>query len=446
MDTQKLSNDLKVSLIPYDSIQFEIICNNLFLNNIKPQIPFNDFVQILIKESGFTINYKIIEETIYMFSIDWQIPLVLPTDIIEQSYITKYFNNLIMSSNYEIIMYGGSKIYDSIRDNFEFDDVIKHYQMCVNKNNNEYPISFYQSFEGTTINVYHYHNTWHFSTKRVYNMFDSKFGSTKTYGQMFREAINMELDEFEKKLHPELTYQFILIHPENTHITKILKPGLILMCIRYQNNINIPVDPQLYNHILSENIIPPIQQNNNIQELLNNNYSQGVIIMYGNYIFRVYNNIYKKEYINNPKFNTLQEKLIYDYQHDKLINHKLYTIAAINYVAIVLYKTLMHFTQFTKNSEGLKFIKCCQEDYYLLNNNNAVIRNINKLQYLPYYTKIATIDFVQVKKHIKYHCTPQDIYAMYLSFKKNTLLLEKIGYIAHSKNIIENVNKFETIS
>lgn len=423
----------------------EEMCNNLFMNNIKPIIPFLTFLQQIVNASEFSLNYKNINKSVYMFNVEWQVPMKFPSSTDKsQFFINKYFNNLIIDDQYNIIMYGGPKVYDSIRDSFDIKDIK---QLA-----GESIIDYYKAFEGTTINVYYYDNAWRFSTKKMFNMYDSKFGSTKSHGQMFEEAVN--ITEFIKLLDPEIIYQFILIHPENTHLSTIQRPSLILMSVRGKN-ISIPIDQSRCQCLYTQNVFLPTQllSTNIDSELIDDKYNtQGVIVMVGDYIFRVYNKSYKEKLINNPHFNTNQESLIYKYQKDKLDSNKETTIAAINFVAILLHRTLLHFTKFAPfftneektSAKNLKFIKLNEQDFEYLKGHNAVIRNINKLQHLPFCTPLTSINYDQVRKHIKYHCSAQDIYSMYITFVNNTSLLDKINYKIANNKIMNNVYKFNT--
>ena len=78
------------------------------------------------------------------------------------------------------------------------------------------------------INVFHFGGDWHISTRSKIGA-NCKWFSDKKFSEMFDEAKG-GLD-FEK-LNPELTYSFVLRHPENRIVTKYDTTDLVLVQVR----------------------------------------------------------------------------------------------------------------------------------------------------------------------------------------------------------------------
>ena len=530
------------------------LINGYKIETLAKELTFKKFLNLIILESDYSVYWKHLnfqDKNLYLFSNEWNIPNKLPHGYnCVQNYITKYFNSLIIDSDFNIIMYGGPKVYDSNRDKISLNKIsnfINHSKLInsINLDNvdnvenldnldnldnvenldnseisenvensensdNTSLITIYKAYEGTSINVFYYCQKWWFTTKKKFDMFDSKFGSKRTHGHLFEDII--EIDNLIPNLNLNYTYHFILIHPENTHLTTITKPILILTTIRDINNLlNINSNELLYNPIffitkqineIDEFIItrPIIFTNNDNTLLLSNNDnidifnlnlnlnleseidSQGVIIHYGEFIFRVYNNNYSKNLISKPYFNTKYEDYLHKYQNNKfkgsvnnqdnLIQITLYekkiTIAAFNYIAIILHRILIHFTKFSKyftkaeikQYPNYKFIQKIyliqdltkpesewdNEWKYVCGNDNCthidsahsiLIKNLYKLQHLPYAIKHLTeVDFNQVKYHLKNHCSAKELYALYCIFTSHSSisdLCDIVGYKTNNK-------------
>ena len=408
--------------------------NNLIVNifnSTKPDISFDVFLTILTKNTH-AISWKkkeINNKTIYMFFHDWNIKNNLPeSNIVEQNFITKYFNNLIIDTDFNIIMYNGPKIYDSVRDKFNI-DIIK--QFIENKVDD---CIIYEANEGTVINVFYYMDEWYFTTKRTYDMNDSVYGSNNSHGLMFESIIKR--DELINFLNKSYTYHFTLVHSANTHLSVITENKLVLTSVRDIND-NFKI---INENINDERIVKP--NNATIEDLINQDINkQGIIIHYKDYTFRVYNEKYGETLKEKPYFGTIQEKYFNMYQKNELLetNEKLYTIAAFNYIAIVLHRTLNHFTDFKTDDDKLKFKHINQVDYHIIKSHSIVIRNLNRLQKIPFIIKgITSVDFNQVKYHLKNHCQSKELYMMFKIFK-NEDILKCIKYNA-SKHTQTNNN------
>mgnify|MGYP005647809503 FL=1 len=84
--------------------------------------------------------------------------------------------------------------------------------------------------DGTMINVFHYEGEWHISTRSKIGA-KCRWTSDMKFNEMFEEAKG-DLDF--NKLNPELTYSFVLRHPDNRIVTKYEKADLVLVQVRQQ--------------------------------------------------------------------------------------------------------------------------------------------------------------------------------------------------------------------
>ena len=400
----------------------ENIVVNIF-NKIKPDISMDEFLTLLTNKSKNTVSWKkkdYDEKTLYMFFHEWNTKNILPeSNQISQNYIVKYFNNLIIDSDFNILMYNGPKIYDSIRDNTTIDQVIKFIGDKLDQS------IVYEANEGTSINIFYHVDQWFFTTKRTFDMNESIYGSTNSHGLMFENIIKR--DELITLLDTSYTYHFTLIHTANSHLSTISENRLILNNVRNTNdNFNL-IDINLVNQHINKPTITTIDTLQ-IQDINR----QGIIIHYSDYIFRVYNDTYADTLRKKPYYGTIQEKYLHQYQKNELTidnEIKLCTMTSFNYVAIILHRILMHFTIFTTDDPKVKFKHVNQENYHLIKSHNVLIRNLNKLQHIPFAIKTkTTVDFNQVKFHLKNHTNYRDIYTMFKIFNKENELLKCINY------------------
>ena len=425
---------------------FENIVVNIF-NNIKPDISIDEFLTLLTNRSKNTVSWKkkvINEKTLYMFFHEWNTKNILPeTNLINQNYIVKYFNNLIIDSDFNIIMYNGPKIYDSLRDNITIEHIVKFIDNKLDQ------ITVFEANEGTSINIFNYMDQWYFTTKRTFDMYESIYGSTNSHGLMFENIIKK--DDLIILLDKQYTYHFTLIHVDNRHLSTISENKLIL------NNVRNTVDK--FNlidiDVINDQIIKPTITTIDSLQTQDIN-KQGIIIHYSNYIFRVYNNMYADLLKNKPYYGTIQEKYIHQYQKNELTidnEIKLCTMTSFNFVAIILHRILMHFTIFTTEDPKVKFKHVNQDDYHLIKTHNVIIRNLNKLQHIPFAIKTkTTVDFNQVKFHLKNHTNYRDICMMFKIFNdKENELLKCINYSTprntqYKDHINSNIETFANLN
>jgi hypothetical protein len=336
-------------------------------------------------------------------------------------------------------MYNGPKIYDTVRDNIKLEQIMDFISdkldTCI----------IYEAYEGTSINVFYFKNEWYFTTKRTYDMKESTYGSNNSHGLMFESIISRE--NIIDLLDTSYTYHFTLVHTENTHLSKINENKLVLNNVRnVQDNFSI-IDINLINERITKPILTTID-NLETQDIN----KQGIIIHFDKYIFRVYNKTYADTLKTKPHYGTIQEEYFHKFQTNKLIIEneiKLSTMTTFNFVAIILHRILMHFTTFTTEDPKIKFKHINQEDYHIIKSYNVIIRNLNKLQHIPFIIKkITTVDFNQVKFHLKNCCNYRDIYMMFKIFNvKDNEILKCIKYNApkndgYKKLIVDNIERF----
>ena len=119
--------------------------------------------------------------------------------------------------------------------------------------------------DGTMINVFNYDEKWHISTRSKIGA-QCRFFGNKYFNEMFDEAkgvIDYQL------LNPELTYSFVLRHPDNRIVTKYDKADVVLVQVRKQYE-EIPLEsvvselkekglelsiPEVYTHTNLESVI-----------------------------------------------------------------------------------------------------------------------------------------------------------------------------------------------
>lgn len=488
----------KASIALYETV--EGLMSGKTYKTKENSLTFRQFLTFISEESFYSVTWKTMDinnKKLFLFTTDWKFINKLPESknpMGEQHFINKYFNSLVIevslnseisdSKNfdleksdieYKIIMYGGPKIYDSNRDNITLSQIE---EFVGNKElKNDLKTNIYEAYEGTTINAFYYENKWFFCTKRNFDMFDSKFANQQTHGAMIENMFinDTNMQKFKESLNTSYSYHFVLVHSNNAYINDIKQNKLVLFSVR--KNKDLCVDTKEYSRVIEHKyffqpIISNIEKFKNDEKTTTLNTTQGIIIIYNNLIFRIYSKTYGEFLKYNPLFNTNHEKYLYDYQNNKFSNQvinnvKTYTTAAYNFVAICLFRTLTHFTKFSNqftNEEkltGYKFIKKNIDDWHKYNNysssnNNALIRNIYKLQRIPYIIKnISVVNFEQVKHHLKYHCCPQDLYKMYNTFYKDLdenninnqheiTLIAKIGY-KPLHNTIANIKGFKTL-
>lgn len=74
--------------------------------------------------------------------------------------------------------------------------------------------------EGTTIRVFNHKDKWYCTTHRKIDAFRSRWGNTKSFGEIFAENVlsksGKTLEEFYETLGKDLTYTFLTGTTQNT--------------------------------------------------------------------------------------------------------------------------------------------------------------------------------------------------------------------------------------
>lgn len=155
---------------------------------------------------------------------------------LEKEYLLKLRGIIYNLDTYEIVM-------KSLDGGIDFDKI------------NKYDISdlkFYESIDGTLINVYWDNDCWNFSTKGMVNAQNSKWYSDKSFKDLFLEAVNeanIDIESFDKNN----CYSFVLKHPLNRIVTYYEKPSIIQVCCTDMRNLNIVksnIDVKMPNEII----------------------------------------------------------------------------------------------------------------------------------------------------------------------------------------------------
>ena len=124
--------------------------------------------------------------------------------------------------------------------------------------------------DGTMINVFHHGGEWHISTRSKIGA-KCRWTSDMKFNEMFEEAKgDLDFD----KLNPELTYSFVLRHPDNRIVTKYEKADLVLVQVRQQyqeldllkiveelkaNGLDITI-PKRYTHTSLDSVLGQISE------------------------------------------------------------------------------------------------------------------------------------------------------------------------------------------
>ncbi len=140
--------------------------------------------------------------------------------------------------------------------------------------------SVYPAREGTCLRLFYYDDKWFLSTHRKLNAFKSFWGSEKSFGQLFVDALmdgyGKQYDEFLSRLNPEQLYVFFMTctkenriacntgpYPELYHVATFSQEGLVdsNIGIRKQAKIDVHdvldyvknVDPRMFQGLLLRN-------------------------------------------------------------------------------------------------------------------------------------------------------------------------------------------------
>ena len=344
------------------------------INNQPIDVLFDHFLELIKNESNNSVSWKI-DNNIYMFFNNWNYKIKFLDN--KQDIITRYLNNMIIDNNFNLIMYGGPKIIDSIRDNTKF----------LNKFIFDEEAKYYESYEGTIINMYYYSEKWYYSTKKNFYLKDSIMNNKISHDDMFSDIVNKI--NLENILNKNYIYQYVLVHNDNCNFLTYNNNKLILISIRDKNN-NFDLINDDFN--LLELNISKLTEIKLDDWNWSDNSKQGLIVYNKDIIYRIYNKSYKEKIklFQIQKYTINQESLISKYQNNLLDNNdRIMMTNVIDYISQILLNL-----------------------YYNWNITDNLIINKNIDQLYNIY-KNTTFDINKIKFHIKYHMRPNHIYNMF---------------------------------
>ena len=157
-------------------------------------------------------------------------------------------------------------------------------------------IRIFDSHEGCLLRVYNFKNQWYISTHRKLNAFNSKWSSKKYWGEMFKDALDQELEQFFTSLDTTKIYFFVVRNNEENRIICDApeNPTIFHVGTMYKNN-----DEWIRSFDEDIGIQKPQEfHNNNLDQILKYvedggyNKLQGVIVFTNNKIFKICNKTY----------------------------------------------------------------------------------------------------------------------------------------------------------
>jgi len=311
----------------------------------------------------------------------------------------------------------------------------KEIEEILNDNFDNY--EFYDSHEGFLIRMFYFANKWYISTHRKLNAFKSKWNSKKSFGSLFKQALEAEiernselreklptnkeniLEKFESLLDTNKQYMFLVKHNEDNRIVCLVPESPILYHVGTFINGKLVTTENCY--------IPKVKKHNfgNINELID--YVGGVNIMelQGIICFAPNNKQYKilqENYLqlfmargNEPsiKFRYLQvrmdkektDMLFYLYPNSipkfEEIENNLYDIACNIYQAYI--NRYIKKTFVTLPRQEFNVMKTCHSWHQEDKNTNII--NINKvidvlnLQHPSQLNKMLKLHYISNNKN-----------------------------------------------
>jgi hypothetical protein len=179
---------------------------------------------------------------------------------------------------------------------------------------------FVELLDGTCIRVFYHNNKWVVSTKGHTNAMESKWQSSKSFGELFNECIQLDYS----KLNQNNTYVFILRHTENNPIDKVVD-NCVYHIATY--NTHMLLSDQSTESL---SLLPKSYQFNTLKEFFESfkkmkSTSKGYLMTYLNKNMCIINN-YRYEYLKMLKGNNLnmEHQYLYLYsinEHLNLIRH-----------------------------------------------------------------------------------------------------------------------------
>jgi hypothetical protein len=93
-------------------------------------------------------------------------------------------------------------------------------------------ITLFPYYDGTMINVYWLDGSWQHSTKGMLDADEAYWTSSKSFGELFREASGGLPYDILDSLDRDYCYSFVLQHPDNRIVVLASKPRVVLVLVR----------------------------------------------------------------------------------------------------------------------------------------------------------------------------------------------------------------------
>ena len=183
---------------------------------------FRELFKDVLHNAPYHLRYSTDNHRPHLFMIH-------PTDLSDKSEeLVRECNGIILNCNtFEIVAYGMRTLndYEQSVDNMNLEELEKY--------------NIEEAEDGTVLKVFYHDVEWIVSTNRRIDASRVRWSSRKSFKQMLCEALSTtNPDElFEKDLKKDLTYSFILLHPDNRLVIKHENPELVFVSSR--NNVSL---------------------------------------------------------------------------------------------------------------------------------------------------------------------------------------------------------------
>ncbi len=166
-------------------------------------------------ETKFNIKYKK-NDKLYMLYTDYDDNETYECKL--KNEIRKICNGIILEKDTnKIVCYGVNKPTKVVCDLQDSDSLSK----LDNLKSDSASVEAYTLTDGAIIKVFYYDGKWNFSTSRCISAFNSYWTPTKSFGEMFVEALSLlQLEQLDKNC----THLFVLMHPEHRVVKKYHTP------------------------------------------------------------------------------------------------------------------------------------------------------------------------------------------------------------------------------
>lgn len=160
--------------------------------------------------------------------------------------VVRECNGIILNMDYSIVAYGMDRMVDKTEDFKTGRFTLEEYKNP--EDGTSKPIIIEEAEDGAVLTVYHYQPSdgnadgakWVVSTKRSIDAHNVRWSSHKDFYQLLCDAVpdNDPQTLFDKNLHKDYTYSFILLHPENQLVVAHAEPKLIYVSKRNKKTLS----------------------------------------------------------------------------------------------------------------------------------------------------------------------------------------------------------------